>query len=85
MFKFSSDEVKPLSLIKPGENVRLVSITGGDFLQSRLVSMGLFQGTPIDVVKNKGNGPVIVSVKGSRLVLGRGMAHKIMVASSVGA
>lgn len=75
----SSEEVKPLSLIKPGKNVRLVSITGGRFLQSRLVSMGLLQGTPIEVVKNRGDGPVIISVKGSRLVLGRGMAQKILV------
>ncbi len=79
MAELSSEEVKPLSLIKPGKNVRLVSITGGRFLQSRLVSMGLLQGTPIEVVKNRGNGPVIVSVKGSRLVLGRGMAQKILV------
>ncbi len=79
MAELSSEEVKPLSLIKPGKNVRLVSITGGRFLQSRLVSMGLLQGTPIEVVKNRGDGPVIVSVKGSRLVLGRGMAQKILV------
>jgi len=75
----SSEEVKPLSLIKPGKNVRLVSITGGRFLQSRMMSMGLMQGTLIEVVKNRGDGPVIVSVKGSRLVLGRGMAQKILV------
>lgn len=79
MAELSSEEVKPLSLIKPGKNVRLVSITGGRFLQSRLVSMGLLQGTPIEVVKNRGDGPIIVSVKGSRLVLGRGMAQKILV------
>ena len=75
----SSEEVKPLSLIKPGKNVRLVSITGGRFLQSRMMSMGLMQGTLIEVVKNRGDGPVIVSVKGSRLVLGRGRAQKILV------
>jgi len=49
------------------------------YLQSRLVSMGLLEGTPIEVVKNRRHGPVIVSVKGSRLVLGRGMANKILV------
>ena len=79
MAELSSEGVKPLSLIKPGKKVRLVSITGGTFLQSRLMSMGLLQGTPVEVVKNRGDGPVIVSVKGSRLVLGRGMAQKILV------
>jgi len=79
MAELSSEEVKLLSLIKPGKNVRFVSITGGAFLQSRLMSMGFLQGTAIEVVKNSGRGPVIISVKGSRLVLGRGMAQKILV------
>ena len=77
----SEEKGKPLSLIKSGNTVQLVSITGGAFMRSRLVSMGLLQGTTLEVVKNSGRGPVIVSVRGSRLVLGRGMAHKIMVES----
>jgi len=82
MVESSAEKGKPLSLIKPGDKVRLVSITGGAYMRSRLVSMGLLQGTAIEVVKNSGHGPVIVSVKGSRLLLGRGMAHKIMVDSA---
>ena len=81
MVELSEEKEKSLSLIKSGNNVRLVSITGGAFMRSRLVSMGLLQGTTMEVVKNSGRGPVIVSVRGSRLVLGRGMAHKIMVES----
>ena len=75
----SKEEMKILSLIKPGETAQMVSITGGYRFQSRLVGMGLFQGAQIEVVKNRGNGPVIISVKGCRLVLGRGMANKILV------
>ena len=77
----SEEKEKSLSLVKSGNTVRLASITGGAFMRSRLVSMGLLQGATMEVVKNSGRGPVIVSVKGSRLVLGRGMAHKIMVES----
>ena len=81
MVESSAEKGETLSLIKSGNTVRLVSITGGAFMRSRLMSMGLLQGTAIEVVKNSGRGPVIVSIRGSRLVLGRGMAHKIIVES----
>ena len=81
MINSPSEKTNPLSLIKSGSNVRLMSIAGGSSIRSRLVSMGLLQGTTLEVVKNSGRGPVIVSIRGSRLVLGRGMAHKIIVDS----
>ena len=68
-----------LSMIKPGRVVKMVSIEGGVNLRSRLASMGLIPGVEIAVVRNSQAGPFIVTVKGSRLVLGRGMAQKIMV------
>lgn len=69
----------PLSGVKPGRTVKLVSIEGGCSLQSRLASLGLIPGALIEVVRNTGNGPFVVAVKGSRLVLGRGMAQQITV------
>ncbi len=68
-----------LSRIQPGCRVRLVAITGGHQLRSRLVTMGLLPGAELEVVKNNGDGPVILSIRGSRLVLGRGMSQQIMV------
>jgi Fe2+ transport system protein FeoA len=41
--------------------------------------MGLVPGTEIDVIMNSSRGPFIVAVKGCRIILGHGMAHKIMV------
>lgn len=69
----------PLSRIKPGQSVKLISIDGGCTLQSRLASLGLIPGARIEVVRNNTNGPFVVAVKGSRLVLGRGMAQQILV------
>ncbi|MCE5270989.1 ferrous iron transport protein A [bacterium] len=69
----------PLSDIRPGQTVKLVHIDGGCTLQSRLATLGLIPGTPIEVVRNTSHGPFVVEVKGSRLVLGRGMANQIMV------
>jgi len=72
-------QVRPLSIVKEREKVRLVSIEAGRGLNSRLVSMGLVPNVEITVVNNSHPGPFVVSVKGSRMMLGRGMAQKIMV------
>lgn len=68
-----------LSNIGPGKVVKMVSVEGGLNLRSRLAAMGLIPGVEIEVLRSSSAGPFIVVVKGTRLVLGRGMAHKIMV------
>ncbi|MDH5440155.1 MAG: ferrous iron transport protein A, partial [Candidatus Bathyarchaeota archaeon] len=48
--------------------------------QRRLMDMGLTPGTRVTVVRSAPfRGPVEVSVRGSRLALGRGMAERIFV------
>jgi len=42
--------------------------------------MGIVPGTEIEVLQNAARGPFIVSVKGSRIMMGRGMACRIFVA-----
>lgn len=71
--------IKPLSEVRSGEKVRLASIEAGRDLNSRLISMGLVRNVEITVVSNNHPGPFMISVKGSKMMLGRGMAHKIMV------
>ena len=66
-------------MVETGKRVRLVGIDGGRRLQARLAQMGLIPGVEIDVINNTFHGPFIVGVKGSRVVLGRGMALKITV------
>ena len=74
-------DIKPLSKIKSGEKVRLASIDAGRGLNSRLASMGLLPNVEITVLSNSHPGPFVINVKGSKMMLGRGMAHKIMVCS----
>ena len=74
----------PLSMLSSGEKAQLVDIRGGYGIRHRLSAMGLNPGTSITVVQNSMHGPVIVAVMDSRLALGRGMAHKIMVATNHG-
>jgi len=41
--------------------------------------MGLVPGVEVEVVNSSAKGPFVVSVKGTRLILGRGMVSKILV------
>jgi ferrous iron transport protein A len=75
------NETMPLSSVRAGETVRLTSVDAGRGLNSRLASMGLVPNVKIAVVSNGHPGPFVINVRGSRMVLGRGMAHKIMVCS----
>lgn len=59
--------------------MRLVGVNAGRGLQGRLAAMGLVPGVELEVVRSSFRGPFIVSVRGSRVILGRGMAHKIEV------
>jgi Fe2+ transport system protein FeoA len=53
---------------------------GGWRFERRLMDMGLTPGTRVTVVKSAPfHGPLEVSVRGSRLTLGRGMADRIFV------
>jgi len=69
----------PLTKISEGMKAKLHSITGGRELRTRLAALGLLPGTEIEVIQNSGKGPFVVSVKGSRIVIGRGMASRVEV------
>ncbi len=71
--------LRPLLAVKAGETVKLAKIEAGRGLNSRLASMGLLPNVEITVVRNSHPGPFVINVKGSKMMLGRGMAHKIMV------
>jgi len=69
----------PLSSIQTGKRARFVSIEGGHELRSRLSAMGLIPGVEINVLRNSSRGPLLISVMGSSMMLGQGMAEKILV------
>ena len=70
----------PLAMVETGRRVCILAVEAGHGLRGRLAAMGLVPGVEIEVVRNSFNGPFIIALKGSRLILGRGMAYKIMVA-----
>ena len=68
----------PLAMVSVGETVRLESVCGGEKLVHRLTALGLTPGVEMSVVQDSG-GPLVVSVRDSRIALGRGMAQRVMV------
>ncbi|MCX8204495.1 MAG: ferrous iron transport protein A [Candidatus Nezhaarchaeota archaeon] len=85
--------IVPLTALKEGEGGIIVSVAteGGKDLQGRAVAartslrkrlteMGLIPGAKVAVDKSAPfHGPVVVLVKGSRLILGREVAKKVLV------
>jgi len=79
----------PLTALRDGESGIITSIKAGRGggrggrgwgFKKRLMDMGLTPGTRITVVRSAPfHGPLEVSVRGSRLALGRGMAERIFV------
>jgi ferrous iron transport protein A len=70
----------PLVIVQAGRRVRFIAVEAGHELQGRLAAMGLIPGVEIEVLGNSLHGPFLIAVKGSRIMLGRAMAQKIMVA-----
>jgi ferrous iron transport protein A len=70
---------KSLTDLITGEHGTIQSFEGGRAVNNRLTSLGFTPGVEINVVQNYGHGPLIVTVRGSRVALGRGEARKIIV------
>ncbi len=70
---------KTLDKIQAGTAVRIAAIEAGRGLKNRLAAMGLLADVDIRVVRNDGAGQIIISVKSSKIILGRGMSHKVFV------
>lgn len=69
----------PLSMVSPGQEVTLAVIHGGRGLRRRLIDMGLNEGVRLRVVEAQSSGPCLIAIGGTRLMLGHGMAQKILV------
>lgn len=72
-------EMIPLDHARAGEKVIVRQYAGGRKLNMKLVNMGLRIGDTVEVIANSGKGQVVVAAGFSRYVLGKGMAHKVMV------
>lgn len=65
--------------LKPGELAIFVGFSAGKNLMSRLIALGFTPGAKVLMTQNLGRGPLLVSIRGSFVALGRGEAAKIIV------
>lgn len=67
----------PLTKLGEGRTGIVRGVEGGRGFVQRLAEMGISSGSELRVIR--GRGPMIVDVKGHRLVIGHGMVGRIMV------
>ncbi len=61
-----------------GEKGRVVNIVGGRGAVMKLMAMGIVPGKEIKVEGRRG-GAMLISVNGTKFVIGRGLAMKVIV------
>ena len=72
------DELMPLSMIQEGQPGTVKKVGGREDTRRFLENLGFVIGTMVTVI-SKINGSLIVSVKDSRVAIGKDMANKIIV------
>lgn len=75
----SAFESFSLDKLTPGSHGTVLSFADGRMVTNRLASLGFTPGVTINMTQNYGQGPLIVTVRGTRVALGRGEAAKIFV------
>ena len=69
-----------LTDLEEGQSGIIVNIDGGKKSTKRLADMGLVPGTEVQLVTSTlFSGPLQVKIYGSKLVIGRGLASRIIV------
>lgn len=68
-----------LSDLAVGEGAIVLDFHSWSMVKKRLASLGFTPGVQVSMIQNYGWGPLIVSVRGTRVALGRGEAAKIIV------
>jgi Fe2+ transport system protein FeoA len=73
------ENLRMLSDLPAGERALIRVLRGGRGFSTRLAAMGVTPGVEVTVVQNFGRGPMIVTVRDTRIALGRGEALKVLV------
>jgi len=71
--------VTQLNDLRADETAVVRELDGGTHFRSRMASLGFTPGALVKMVQNYGHGAVIVSLRGTRVALGRGEARKVGV------
>ncbi len=74
----NTDQISMAELAS-GEHAILLAILGGRAVNNRLASLGFTPGVELNMTQNFRHGPLIVTVRGTRVALGRGEAAHMLV------
>lgn len=73
--------LQELSALPAGRQAVVDSLAGGHEFRSRLANLGFTAGAQLKIVQNYGHGPMLVSLRGVLIALGRPEAARVMVAA----
>ncbi len=73
------EELISLSGLPAGGQGFVHTLRGGHEFCSRMANLGFTTGASVTVVQNIGRGPMLVSVRGTLVALGRAEAAKVVV------
>ncbi|MCX6035578.1 MAG: FeoA family protein [Chloroflexi bacterium] len=74
-----SEKMKAVSDLQAGGRGVVRLLRGGEEFTRRMVALGFTPGVEVTVVQNYGRGPLLVTVRDTRVALGRGEAIKVLV------
>lgn len=72
------DRLLTLSLVAPGQRVRVVEITADQRVSQRLSDLGIIRGAILSIVQDNG-AALLIAIGDTRLGLARGLAHRVRV------
>ena len=75
----NNNSLIPLFMLSEGKTARIAYIHGGHGIRKRLADIGIIPGKNIGIAHGTGHGPCIVKVNETKIMLSRGMLHKILV------
>lgn len=68
-----------LSMLQPGQIATIQMITGKEEVKRHLQNLGFVKGESVQIVSENASG-LILTIKGVRIALNRGLANRILVA-----
>lgn len=77
-----SAAIKLIADLPPGAGAQVHSLTGEHDFCSRMANLGFTAGALVTMRQNYGRGPIVVSVRGALVALGRAEASRIFVRPS---
>lgn len=68
-----------LADLAAGQRATVLSLSGGHGFLGRMAALGFTPGAEVEIIRNSGHGPLIVSLLDTRIALGRGQAQQVHV------